>query len=67
MDAINHAIIELSSGIRSGRFREGGTNYALREVSLDFWLLQEFNNRQGKTIAYINHYGNDFKSSMVDE
>ena len=66
-NAIKHAMMELSSGVRSGRFRESGQNYALKESSLDFWILQEFNNRQVKTIAYINHYGNVFDSAMVDE
>ena len=58
---IEHAITDLHNGIRAERFRENGHDYSLRETSLDFWLLQEYNNRQPKTIAYINHYGDQFQ------
>ena len=61
---INHAITDLSPGIRAERFRDNGHDYSLRETSLDFWILQEYNNRQAHTIAYINHYGNDFQVSQ---
>jgi hypothetical protein len=61
---IEHAITDIAHGIRAERFRDNGHDYSLRETSLDFWLLQEYNNRQPKTIAYINHYGDQFQVSQ---
>lgn len=58
---IERVITDLHNGIRAERFRDNGQDYSLRETSLDFWLLQEYNNRQPKTIAYINHYGDQFQ------
>jgi hypothetical protein len=63
---IEREITDLSHGIRSERFRENGNDYSLRETSLDFWVLQKYNNRQAHTIAYINHYGDLFQSSYAD-
>ena len=67
--AINIALQELASGVRSGRFKTNGGDYAFRETALDFWVLQQWyaSTRTGETIAFINHYGSEYAATMKGE